>query len=414
MTQPIEGWRHDYTEQWGDSSLMKIAAFANTFGGVLVVGVKKGQKDVTCEVSGVESDSEYKTRIASSIAANISPVPSYEVFECHRPDASNKRLCVVRVRESTSIHLITKKGISQPVYVRNEDQAVPADAPQLRRLIEREKRTPVDLGETSRRATDLLVAMSVKQAYREKDSPTWYMSTADYSQTGLKLVMIPSERMSAELERSDENKLRDLVHGSYRRVLDTIRRDVASQAEIRGARFYDYVWNHKGLDYESRWRVLSTGELAFGTQVRASPVGNEKPGWSVVDVADYIILFVELCMRWWEYIGYFGDGYLHAQLNVTGLTLMRSPTPSYYYIAAFDPRFRPIPSEMRPSIRSDAIQVSHSQVDAADAEVKVAYFTGSDKLPWLTTSLLNQLLRSLGHAVLWDNLQSSIGSLVSD
>jgi len=75
--QPVEGWRHDYTEKWEEAGLKNIAAFANTFGGLLVVGVKKGKQDVACEFPGVETDSEYKTRIASAIAANISPVPSY-------------------------------------------------------------------------------------------------------------------------------------------------------------------------------------------------------------------------------------------------------------------------------------------------------------------------------------------------
>src|SRR5216684_1831773 len=110
--QPIEGWRHDYTEKWEDAALKNIAAFANTFGGLLVVGVKKGKKDIVCEFPGVETDSEYKTRIASAIAANISPVPSYNIFECHKPDAPNRRFCVVRLREGKSIHLITKKDFS--------------------------------------------------------------------------------------------------------------------------------------------------------------------------------------------------------------------------------------------------------------------------------------------------------------
>jgi predicted HTH transcriptional regulator len=129
-TQQSEGWRHDYTVQWSDLALTKVAAFSNTFGGILIVGVKKEKTDIACELVGVESETEYKTRIASAIAANISPVPSYDVFECHKPNFHNLRFCVVRVRERRSLHLITKKGLV-PVYVRNEDQDLPADASQL-------------------------------------------------------------------------------------------------------------------------------------------------------------------------------------------------------------------------------------------------------------------------------------------
>src|ERR1035441_3897122 len=72
-----EGWTLDYKEQWSDEMLKYVAAFANTFGGLLLVGVseKNGKPN---EIIGVQLKSELKTQIASSISANISPTPSYD------------------------------------------------------------------------------------------------------------------------------------------------------------------------------------------------------------------------------------------------------------------------------------------------------------------------------------------------
>jgi predicted HTH transcriptional regulator len=156
--QQTEGWRHDYTEQWDDSSVKNVAALANTFGGLLIVGVRKGKKDIAPELTGVQSEAEYKTRIASGIAANVSPVPSYSIFECVMPDTPDKRFCVIRVRESRALHLITKKGFT-PVYVRNEDESRPADASQVKRLIERERASPGLAEEINDRAKSLRDAM---------------------------------------------------------------------------------------------------------------------------------------------------------------------------------------------------------------------------------------------------------------
>jgi predicted HTH transcriptional regulator len=163
-SQPTEGWRHDYTEQWGDSALEKVTAFANTFGGLLFVGVKKNSRDAVCEYPGVDSTTEYKTRIANSIGTNISPVPAYDIHECSLPENPARKFCLVRVRENNALHLITKKGI-QPVYVRNEDEARPANADQLRRLIDRERDLPNLSDRLKDRGVHLLGSLKINRNY---------------------------------------------------------------------------------------------------------------------------------------------------------------------------------------------------------------------------------------------------------
>src|SRR6267154_5403486 len=71
--QPVESYRHDFKTLWANDTLKDVAALANTFGGILVLGIEKGQNDHVARLIGVSSDSELTTRIASAIATNISP-----------------------------------------------------------------------------------------------------------------------------------------------------------------------------------------------------------------------------------------------------------------------------------------------------------------------------------------------------
>ncbi len=411
VDQPTEGWRLEYTEQWDDSALKEITAFAHSFGGLLIVGVRKGKRDTAPEVVGVLSIGEYKTKIASSIAANISPVPTYNVYECHEPGAPTKKLCVVRVRESKLLHLVTKKDL-QPVYVRNEDESRPANAEQLRMLITREREAPMVLETLDRRANELQASKVVRFDYKDQESSAWHLSPAQYSQTLLKLEMIPVGPIDLELDMSHERTLLQLISKQYSRVPETVRTGSAIQAEVRAGRSYEFLWYHKALKQEGRWRVLSTGEIGHATQVgiRFGETGPSE--WSIVDVARYLIHFSHLGMRWWKALGYFAEGYLYAQLNVPGLTVLRHPDG--YFTGSFDYDFyRPGRAVARPSIRKDAIVASPSAGTGADAVVKLDYFGSPEKQPRIVTSLLNQLLRPLGFGVVWELLQYEIEHLVS-
>src|SRR2546426_228853 len=169
-----------------------------------------------------------------------------------------------------------------------------------------------------------------------KDSDTWYLSSRQQSLTFLKLEMIPAERTLLELEKSHEDRLSNLLAEVYPRIRDTVRGNVANEAESRGADFYEYAWYHKELDYEGRWRITGTGDIGHATQMKYEFEGAEKV-WSVVDLANYVILFVRLSLKWWESIRYFGEAYLYVQLSVPGLGVQRSLDG--YYTHAFDPTY---------------------------------------------------------------------------
>src|SRR5260370_37715527 len=58
QAQPMESNRHDFKTVWTNDAIKDVAAFANTFGGLLVIGVEKNQSDHTARAAGIQSNSE--------------------------------------------------------------------------------------------------------------------------------------------------------------------------------------------------------------------------------------------------------------------------------------------------------------------------------------------------------------------
>ena len=399
--QPSEGWRHDYTEVWDDSAITKTAAFANTFGGLVIVGVRKGKNDPKCILTGVSSASEYKTRIASSIASNISPIPSYEIAECHHPQNTAERFCVVRIRPGKRLHLVTKKNIS-PVYVRNEDESRPADAAQLRSLIDREMNIEAYPEQLDQQAESLIESLKVRLKYSDLSTDRWFLSSYDGSPTFLKLALVPADAIAFRIDASEEQVFRQTVHSIYRRVAQTAGR-VALEAEDRGATYYEYVWFHKNVLYEVRWRMTSAGELGLATQIRAS-----EQTWSVVDLAEHLILFLKLVIRWWNRINYFGEGRLIAQLNLSGLTLERTGDYGNYPASMKLAN----PSWPYPLVSGQAIDLSQGPRFTASTALNLDCFSLDAQLMRSCMLVLHALLRDLGHGVIWSKLEASLSPLV--
>jgi Putative DNA-binding domain len=270
QAQPNESNRHDFKREWTNDALQDVAAFANTFGGILIIGVRKGQMDTAATLVGVESASELTTRIASAIATNISPSPSFDIAECHQPGFHTHRFCIIRIRNNSTLHLVTKKGIANPVWFRNADQTIPADAAQLRMMIDREQQVIGNAdAELANRADHLFKDMWIGSAY---DTPArWPASNHMKSPRFFKLALLPLEKKYVPLDLRSEEAFLNLVHRSYNRIQPNADRSVALQYVSRSDEFYEYRWYHKSLDYEGRWRVTNRLEIAHAMGVNSRP-----------------------------------------------------------------------------------------------------------------------------------------------
>lgn len=391
-----EGWRLDYAEVWSDRELEKVASFANTFGGVLIVGVKKDKRDSEPLLVGVQSDTEYKTKIASSIAANISPIPSYYLYECHKPNQPNIKYCVVQIRNVNAFHLLTKKNV-KPVHIRNEDQTLEANASEIHRLLERNSSGQDVQASIEHKASEMLRTLRVRSARTELgqgresfiDSPSF-----------LKLVMVPIEFRSADLDKLTEEKFRRFVLAHYPRVLQTYSAEVSRLTEERGSSFFEWAWYHTNVGWEMRWRITGDGQIAYATQIARDT------SWSVVDLCDFLFLFLRLSSAWWQENGYFGDGTLFADMATNNLPISQNAP------GAFGRELNPVGKTRDLGwISTETIGLAKLARPRAEASQRLNPATMRDGAIPTVVLVTNALLRNLGHLVDSPQLDRTLRSL---
>jgi Putative DNA-binding domain len=390
--QPGESARHDFKLVWTSDTLKDVAAFSNTFGGLLILGVAKNSKSSLASMDGIRSPKEITTGVASSIATNISPTPEYDIIECFDPADRESRYCVIRVRSGSILHLVTKKEIPHAVYVRNQDQTIPADGARLRMLIDREMRAAADLpSELLNRASKLLDAMNVNLA------PQGAPGLAAPSPTFLKIALIPRYAKPITLDILREQEFVRMVYRRYPRFLDCVSSAVAVEEIDRSGDFYDYGCFHQKLAYQSRWRITSTLEMAHAVQMRCDK------DWSVVDLAAYSVLMVMLGSEWWRSNSYFGEGILVAELRVQGL----SPRlEGGAFRCCFDPGIGPH------EIKGTVLSLNTWARNRASAHIQLNFASMQNDIPNLVTTLMNTLLRSLGHGIRWTEFRDAVDSIV--
>ncbi len=226
--RPRENYILDYKQEWGAKALHTVAAFANTFGGLLVVGV--GEDDARpATMLGIESAGEEKTRIASSIASNISPTPPFDIAECTLRGDPKRRLLVLRVRRGPTLYYLTTKG-ERPIYVRNDSESRPADAAQLRALIERKQGS----SEFQRDLSERIQAWDRKEVI--------HTTVPLVSRTFFSILVLPFDRLRIQIDQSLENQFDNLIERGYPRLAERINNNIANATGETGRDSYEITW----------------------------------------------------------------------------------------------------------------------------------------------------------------------------
>jgi len=418
--RPQEDYRLDFKEEWNEKALRVVASFANTFGGLLFVGISE-EDGKPKQILGVQSQREIKTKIASSIASNISPTPAYDIGECTLPSDPIRRLCVVRVRTGVHLHLLTTKGENNPVYLRNADESRPAQAAELRALIE--QRSP-----STGVGPDWPNRLPEWQQFAVRQKQDKQSDTTRTSPTYFKAVVLPLAQSPLILDQSLETELQRIVSIRYPGVSGIVPISAPIEHDDdRGRDWYEMRWLHTNLDYERRWRVNSRGEFGFVTQTRY-PLAAYGNFWSLCDTALGLISTLAATRTWWGASNYFGDARLIAWLDVRGLKLYqleeypRGFAPLFYNRGKWPERrdwpLKPanVPeypfSETNMTLSSDVLSLSETQTDQnAVAEVDLNYASLSEELPEIVALVLNQLIRQLRHTANLKRLREEVGYL---
>jgi len=103
-TRPTEGTVLDYKSNDSGDWVEDVAAFANTAGGLLFLGVQsnKQKNNAPVAAAGIAvGNGDLKTRLTAQIASLITPRPDFEMGIVPVPNVSGQSVAVIRVREGT-------------------------------------------------------------------------------------------------------------------------------------------------------------------------------------------------------------------------------------------------------------------------------------------------------------------------
>jgi hypothetical protein len=390
-----EGWILDYKEQWSDEMLKHVAAFANTFGGLLLVGVSE-RDGKPHEIIGVQLKSELKTQIASSISANISPTPSFDIGECIHPKDSTRRIAIVRIRNINRLHYFMKGD--KPVYVRNEDESRPANAGQLRSLIEQRTRqsVQVDSGQILKELSTNFYVSRAKQAGTHQERRL----NRTRSTTSFTALLYPLERQSFPFDDSTENLFDDTLALYFPEVARRWNDQSAERSESRGKDWYGVEFWQPNLDFEMNW-LLSGREAGLATQVNV-PVSGFGDSWSIADTVLNIAFLIQSANAIWMAMGFYGTADFACELKVGGLQLYRA-TQGFHSIFYNTELF------IVPAIIKDG----SLKASVAQAELQTTFVSRTNDSANTVAGITNQLLRGLGYSADIETIRIEVARLLT-
>ena len=103
-SRPSEGTVLDYKSSDSGEWIEDVAAFANTAGGLLFLGVKsdKQKNNAPVQIVGIPiGNGDLKTRLTAQISSLITPRPDFEIGVIFLPNAPAQAVAVIRVREGS-------------------------------------------------------------------------------------------------------------------------------------------------------------------------------------------------------------------------------------------------------------------------------------------------------------------------
>jgi len=383
-----EKFRLDFKETWEpDKQCPDIAAFANSYGGLLILGVSNDR----LRFPGIASpkNSDLKTQVASVIATRITPVPIFEVHTCPAPENGANYLIAIRVSAQPRIHLYLKGD--RPVYVRSEDKSIPANASHLQALLDRVRSAehvgvaiPDPMAPVAR---DFFVtkAANLEATYVQRQ----VTENRRRSETFCLIAAVPEHPVCVSIDVTLEQSFRRLVFGAYpsidqRRSID-LGTSIAER-EDRASSWYRYHHLDLDRDHEAVWAFGAQGTVQYVCEV-AERVDREAASlWSVVDLFVNLESTIRLVHEFWTLLGYFGAGQLAVRLSVPKL-VPACNNDNYF------PLFYETPLVLqRETIRE--LYGSYA-VSVADTGLLLAYDARAGLRKQTLVTVGNQLLRDL-------------------
>jgi hypothetical protein len=245
--RPRSGTRVDYAIDVPDDVGETVAAFANTDGGIIVLGVS-ARDGIPVERAGVMWDpsSDLKTRIASAICSTVRPRPRFEVGIAAFEASVSVLVAVLWVEEGDyPPYMFTRDG-ANTIPIRIADRNAPADLRTLEAMFARRAQLEAE-GQRPFPGGELLVSHHADG----KRQP---------SSTQLTLRARPRRHMRIRLDAAMEKKLlQELWRSTQLRPGPVVSR--------RKDYFQTAFVAEPPIDHEHAWRIGGDGSVVFATQI---------------------------------------------------------------------------------------------------------------------------------------------------
>ena len=318
-----------------------------------------------------------------------------------------------RARPKEQQSLPFTKGES-PVYVRNEDQSVPANSARLQALLATRAAVSSPADTAASQSAVFSQFLYVTQAQPIPDGMTLPSGTQPQrarSGTFLQIQLTPEEPQVVRLDLAIEQEFRLIVLKSYPDIADNVHDPSphigASLDDFRLRDWYQLNYRETLRDHEMGWGIDSSGSVYFVTQIRCKlqEKGREVEAWSLADLITNLDCTIEAAHRLWSYLNYPGEAHVLAELRVEPLPLLERAGgfqvgyPSCFYEKA-SPRRR------AKVLTTDKLTRAVKHGARGFAAVNLKYATRHSDRPEAVAILANQLLRDLGYSANLNDLRS--------
>jgi hypothetical protein len=141
--RPAEGLRLDFKHQLISDLGKYVAAFANTAGGLIFLGVKadklaKGKQNIPSGLPGIDLGTDASARITATISSTVNPRPKFQIGQYVLP-TSGKSVIVIRVEEGDILPYEYERTGDYEIPVRVHDITRQASLREIQDLLEKRR-----------------------------------------------------------------------------------------------------------------------------------------------------------------------------------------------------------------------------------------------------------------------------------
>lgn len=303
--RPKEGVRLDFKKEIPDKIGDTVTAFANTYGGLIILGVKsdKSKQNIPVEITGIQGTKDIKPTIVNKILSTVYPRPSFSVGVAIHDKVSDHVVVVIRVDESRIAPHMYIAGQSNKISVRVEDEDRYASLQEIEALFEKRKRL-ASKDFITQNLSDLYVYC--KQNGQESRSGNYH-----------KISLIPFDDLGIRLDRKSEQEFSTFIRTRF-------NKDKNIDISKYHAKYYQIEARNRESDYHRIWRLYTSGAIEFISQMGKGTPRQENLGDMLVDA----ISIIEVYKTHLREKGSFGKSYLQHEISITENTKLMSKMPS--------------------------------------------------------------------------------------